>query len=355
MGGNYGKKISFSIFGESHGTAIGGVLSGLPAGLALDMEFIEKQMDRRRPGQNNLTTQRNEADKVKILSGVLNGTLTGSPVSFMIENTSMHSKDYDNFNEIPRPGHADYPGSVKYNGFNDYRGGGHFSGRITAPLVFAGSVAGLYLREKGIYTYSRIKSLGDICDESQFDFSEGEADRVLNLDFPALSESKRREMKEKIYVAKSYGDSVGGVIECVVAGMPVGIGNPFFDSIESEISKLVFSVPAVKGIEFGAGFDITKLPGSEANDSYYFEDGKVKTKTNNNGGVLGGISNGMPIVFRVAVKPTASIYIEQDSVNLKTKEPVKLQIRGRHDPCIVQRALPVIESCANLALLELMI
>ncbi|WP_160673359.1 chorismate synthase [Clostridium sp. C8-1-8] len=356
MSGVWGSNIKLSIFGESHGGAIGINISGLPVGKAIDEEEIYKEMQRRAPGRSNLATARKEEDRVEILSGVFNGKTTGAPLCGIIRNNDTRSKDYSKLKDVMRPSHSDYPASVKYKGFNDYRGGGHFSGRITAPLVFAGAIAKSILKEKGINIGAHIKSIADIEDEefNPIYIDSTVLDTLKEKDLPLIDDDKKALMEHRILSAKMEGDSVGGVIQCAITGVEVGVGDPFFDSLESTIAHLAFSVPAVKGIEFGKGFELSKLKGSEANDSYYYEGEKIATKTNNNGGILGGLTNGMPVLFNVAIKPTASIIKYQDTVDIDKKEDTKLQIEGRHDPCIVTRAVVVIEAIAALALLDLM-
>jgi len=354
MSGQWGKKVKYSIFGESHGRGIGITIDGLPPGIELDMDFINGEMQRRAPGRDEFSTKRFEGDKVEILSGYFNGYTTGTPLCGVIFNENQNSKDYDKLKDLVRPGHADFTGKVKYEGFNDYRGGGHFSGRITAPLVFAGAVAKQILFDKGIVIGSHILSIGNITD-SYFDGVNLKVQTladVLRKDFPVLDDLKGKEMKNIILKAKEETDSVGGIIEVAILNIPCGLGEPFFDSIESNLSQLLFSVPAVKGVEFGMGFEITKVRGSQANDEPYIDNGKVLTKTNNNGGINGGISNGMPIVFRVAMKPTPSIAKLQSTIDMATGENSEVSVIGRHDPCIVLRALPVIEACAAMSILD---
>ena len=354
MSGQWGKKVKYSIFGESHGRGIGITIDGLPPGIQLDMDFINGEMQRRAPGRDEFSTKRKEADKVEILSGYFNGYTTGTPLCAVIFNENQHSKDYDKLKDLARPGHADFTGKVKYQGFNDYRGGGHFSGRITAPLVFAGALAKQILFDKGIVIGSHILSIGNVFD-SYFDAVNLKVQTladVLNKDFPVLEDLKGNEMKNVILKAKEETDSVGGIIEVAILNLPCGLGEPFFDSIESNLAQLLFSVPAVKGVEFGMGFEIAKLNGSKANDVPYAADGRVLTKTNNNGGINGGISNGMPVVFRTAMKPTPSIAKPQNTIDMATGENSQISVIGRHDPCIVLRALPVIEACAAMSILD---
>lgn len=356
MSGMWGSKIKLSIFGESHGNAIGITIDGLPAGFSIDMDKIMMEMARRAPGKSSLSTPRKESDIPEILSGYFEGKTTGTPLCAIIRNSNTKSKDYSKLKDVMRPGHADYTGAVRYKGFNDYRGGGHFSGRITAPLVFAGAICKQILEVKGIIVSAHINSIGKIkdCSFLESDISDELLNSFKEKELPLINTKLEDEMRQEILSSRSSGDSIGGTIECAILGVSPGIGDPFFDSVESTLAHLMFSVPAVKGIEFGKGFDISKMRGSEANDEYYLENGNIKTKTNNNGGILGGITNGMPIIFNVAIKPTASIFKEQNTVNIVTMEETTLCIEGRHDPCIVQRALPVIEAVAAIGITELM-
>lgn len=356
MSGMWGSKIKLSIFGESHGNAIGITIDGLPAGFSIDMDKIMMEMARRAPGKSSLSTPRKESDIPEILSGYFEGKTTGTPLCAIIRNSNTKSKDYSKLKDVMRPGHADYTGAIRYKGFNDYRGGGHFSGRITAPLVFAGAICKQILEVKGIIVSAHINSIGKIkdCSFLESDISDELLNSFKEKELPLINTKLEDEMRQEILRARSSGDSIGGTIECAILGVSPGIGDPFFDSVESTLAHLMFSVPAVKGIEFGKGFDISKMRGSEANDEYYLENGNIKTKTNNNGGILGGITNGMPIIFNVAIKPTASIFNEQNTVNIVTMEETTLCIEGRHDPCIVQRALPVIEAVAAIGITELM-
>lgn len=357
MSSVWGDKIKISLFGESHGDAIGIVIDGLPSGVELDLDFIKNEMMRRKPGKNAYTTSRCEDDDFKIISGYFNGKTTGTPLCSIIENKNKKSKDYDKIKNIIRPGHADYTGYIKYKGFNDYRGGGHFSGRITAPLVFAGAIAKQILKEKGIMIGAHIKSIGNIFDDS-FDYCNVDKTILENIakkEFPVIDDEKGNKMKEYILDLKNKGDSVGGIIETAVLNIEAGIGSPFFDSVESKLAHILFSVPAVKGVEFGEGFNITTMTGFEANDEYYIDDDRIKTKTNNNGGVLGGITNGMPIIVKAAIKPTPSIFKTQRSVNIETMDEVDLKIQGRHDPCIVPRVVPVIEAVTAICILDMII
>lgn len=347
-------KVEYTIFGESHGEAIGVVIENLPAGIEVSEEFILSQMQRRRAKKGGLTTPRIEEDVPKILSGVFEGRTTGAPLCAIIENNNTRSEDYDKTKNLARPSHADFTGFMKYKGCNDYRGGGHFSGRLTAPLVFAGAIAKLVLKRKGIYVSAHILQVGDVKDDA---FSEETLtkEKFLNLskkDFAVLNDSVKEDMQKIIENAREELTSVGGIIQCGVIGMPCGVGSPDKDNLEGIIAKNIFRVPAVKGIEFGFGFDFAKSYGHEVNDEMVIKDGKVVTTTNYNGGILGGISNGMPIVLQVAIKPTPSIAREQNTVNLATMKEEKLVIKGRHDPCILSRASVVVESAVALSLLE---
>lgn len=355
MSGMWGNNLKISIFGESHGNAIGITIDGLPSGLEIDLEKIDKEMARRAPGKSSLSTARKEPDRPEILSGYFEGKTTGTPLCAIIRNSDTRSKDYGKLKDLMRPGHADYTGAIKYEGFNDYRGGGHFSGRITAPLVFAGAICKQILEKEGIVIGAHVKKIKNVSDES-FDYTSISKEMLYKLnekELPLINEAKEEEMRKVILEAKENGDSVGGVVECSIVGIEAGIGEPFFDSVESTLSHLLFSVPAVKGVEFGLGFDITELYGSEANDEFYYDGELVKTRTNNNGGILGGITSGMPIIFKTAIKPTASIIKEQKTINIKEKKNDTLVIEGRHDPCIVQRAIPVIEAVAAIGILDL--
>lgn len=356
MSMTWGNNIEITLFGESHGEAIGVVIGNLPAGLKLDMSDIEFQMSRRVPGRSILSTTRKEKDQVRIVSGILNGITTGAPLCGLIVNEDQKSKDYSLLEQCMRPGHCDYPAFVKYNGFHDIRGSGHFSGRLTAPLVFAGSIARQILKQKGIEIGAHIMSIKD-CYDDMFSMSltSNQLKDLQHQDFPLLNKNLEKQMKDIILHAKTQQDSVGGMIECAICNVPAGIGNPFFDSIESHLSSLLFSVPSVKSIGFGLGEKMSELYGSKSNDSYYYDTNhKVHTKTNNNGGITGGISNGMPIVFHVGIKPTPTIGKEQSTINVKAKENIKIQMKGRHDPCIVYRAVVVIESVAALGMLDLL-
>lgn len=352
----YGEKIRLTVFGESHGEGIGAVLEGIPAGLEIDTQELLNQMARRAPGKDKTATSRLEKDYPHIKSGILKGVTTGAPICCIIDNTNTKSGDYSNLLSLPRPGHSDYAAYVKYKGFNDIRGGGHFSGRLTAPIVFAGGICRQLLESRGISIAAHISSIGEVEDES---FNPVEIDgelikRLSHSSFALINQEAEEDMRDVVEKARMKLDSVGGTVECAVTGVEPGIGGPLFDGIEGAIAKAVFGIPAVKGIEFGRGFESAKLNGSQNNDPLEYKEGRVVSKTNNCGGILGGISNGMPIIFKAAIKPTPSISAEQNTVNLKTGENAKLEIKGRHDPCIVPRAVPVIEAAAAVAILNLM-
>ncbi len=357
MSGVYGMNIKMSIYGESHGKAIGVVLDGLPPGLALDEEAIAREMARRAPGQSALTTARKESDAVEIQSGFFNGYTTGTPLCARIVNSDQHSRDYSILKDKMRPGHADYAGHVHYQGFNDYRGGGHFSGRLTAPLVFAGAVAKQALAQYGVIVGSHILCVHGIMDMpfEEMGVSEAELRALHNMAFPVRDYAVGLKMQQHILQTKAECDSVGGIVEVMVLNMPAGVGAPYFDSVESRVSHALFSVPAVKGVEFGDGFGIVDFFGSQTNDEMHYENGKVRTLTNHNGGITGGITNGMPIIIRAALKPTPSIAREQRTVSLAEQADTTLTIAGRHDPCIVQRAVPVIEAVTAWNLWDLLL
>lgn len=357
MSSEFGERIKISIFGESHGEAIGCVIDGLPSGKKLDMQKIYAEMARRAPGRDKTSTPRLEKDMPHILSGVLDGVTTGAPLAMVIENTNTKSGDYSNLMTVPRPSHSDYPAYVKYNGNNDIRGGGHFSGRLTAPLVFAGAIAKQMLDDKGITVGAHIAQIGDACDDmlDKVNIDSSVLNEIISKSFPVINEEAGEKMREAVEKARLSQDSLGGIIECAAVGLPVGVGANMFSTVESKLSSILFGVPAVKGIQFGAGFDFAHMTGSEANDAYCIRNGAVTVKTNNNGGVLGGMTSGAPIVLSVAIKPTPSISQPQDSVNLRTMTEEKLVINGRHDPCIVPRAVPVIEAAVAIGLLDLML
>ncbi len=345
MSSSFNGNIKFTIFGQSHSPAIGVTVEGLPAGFEPDMSELARFMQRRAPGRNEFSTPRSEADVPEFISGLFDGRLCGTPLTAIIKNTNTRSGDYSELKYKPRPGHADFTAAERYNNAQDYTGGGHFSGRLTAPLCIVGGLCLQLLRAEGISVVTRIAELGGVADK-------GEICSTADKPFPVVNDECGEKMKAAILSAKAEGDSVGGIIECAVSGCPAGIGDPMFGGMENRISSLVFGIPAVKGIEFGAGFDAAKMLGSENNDPFAVENGNIITKTNNCGGILGGITTGMPIVFRAAVKPTPSIAREQDTVDLRTMENTKLTVHGRHDPCIVPRAVPCIEAAAAIAVYD---
>lgn len=352
MKNTIGNCFTLTLFGESHGKAIGCVVDGVPSGIKVDEDFIAAQMEKRK-GINSISTSRREADEVKILSGVFEKRTTGTPVCLMIENADTKSRDYSLTKDLARPGHADYTAQMRYDGFQDYRGGGHFSGRLTAPIVAAGALAISMLKAKGIEIGTHISSMGEIKDRPFENYAE-DIKALEGLSMPVLCEKARAEMLAYIEKAKAQGDSVGGTLTTAVTGMPAGVGEPWFDSVEGMLSHGLFSIPGVKGISFGKGFDFAKMTGSEANDEFRMKDGKVTTVTNNNGGINGGITNGMPLEFTLAVKPTPSIYKKQKTVNFILKENADLEIRGRHDPAIIHRARVVADSITAITLCDLL-
>jgi chorismate synthase len=349
--------MTYTIFGESHGPAIGVVLQDVPANIPVDRAYIAAELGRRATGKNALSTARKEADQVEFLSGVFQDRTTGTPLCMMIRNGDQHSSDYESIRHLARPGHADLTGFVRYEGCNDYRGGGHFSGRLTAPLVAAGALAKCILREKGVAVYAHIAAIGGIPDE-KLDYVNPDTNALEACQqkaFPTLSDEAGAKMQEKILACRQAQDSVGGVVECVVVGLPMGLGAPDFDrNGETLFSRQLFAIPALKAVEFGDGFRLAELLGSQANDPWTMKNGVPVTTTNHNGGFLGGITTGMPVVFRAAFKPTPSIAQEQQTVNFQTGENATIAISGRHDPCIVHRAVPVVEAAAALAAVELM-
>jgi len=350
MSSIWGRNLRLSIFGESHGGGIGIVIDGLPAGFGIDMTEIKRHMARRSPGGGILSTKRKEDDEVEILSGMLEEVTTGAPLCGIIRNTDTRSKDYTK--NLPRPGTADLTAHIKFNGHNDHRGGGHFSGRLTAPLAFAGGIARQVLESRGIRIGAHILQIGKHLDEPFSKIDEALFEKLGASDFPLINESNAGPMKEEIIKASEEGDSIGGVVECAAFGHPAGLGSPFFESLESSLTSLVFSIPGTKGIEFGDGFAMAAMRGSEANDGWLKVNGNITSSTNHSGGINGGITNGMPIVFRTVFRPTASIAKEQSTVDLITGESKALTIAGRHDPCIAPRAVVVIESVLALCLMD---
>ena len=353
MSSTYGEMIRLSIFGQSHGAAIGMTLDGVPAGLPVDLDKLQEFLNRRAPGQNDWSTPRREEDRPEFLSGILNCFTTGAPIAAIIRNTNTRSGDYSNLKNCPRPGHADYTAQVKYRGFQDAAGGGHFSGRLTAPLCIAGGLCKQWLEEMGIQIGAHILAIGE-CGDQYFDPMDPELESV-GKDFPVLDPEAGQAMRDFIAQARAAGDSVGGIIECAVTGLPAGIGEPMFGGVESRLAQIVYAIPAVKGVEFGIGFDCACVPGSQSNDDFAIVDGKIVTQTNNAGGILGGISNGMPVIFTTAFKATPSIACGQNSVSLSLMEEKELHIKGRHDPCIVPRAVSVVEAAAAIAVYDLIL
>ena len=357
MRSTWGNNLQLTIFGESHGPAIGVVVDGLPIGLSVDEEAVARDMARRAPGQDPTATARREADRVRIVSGLYRGHTTGAPLCGLIENTNVRSGDYEAMQRLMRPGHADYAGYVKYRGMNDPRGGGHFSGRLTAPLVFAGALCRQALAARGIEVGAHIASIAGVEDAPMDPVGvDAQTLRALrDARFALLDPAREAAMRARVEEARLAGDSVGGSIEVAAVGVPAGLGAPFFDSLESTLAHLLFSIPAVKGVAFGDGFGLCAMRGSGANDAMRVQDGRVTCETNHNGGVTGGITNGMPVVCRVAVKPTPSIAQPQRTVDVSCMADAQMEIRGRHDPCIVPRAVPVAESAMLLALTDLLL
>lgn len=352
MSSTYGESLKLSIFGQSHGPAIGMTLDSIPAGLPVDFEKLQFFLNRRAPGQHDYSTSRREEDTPEFLSGIVDGFTCGAPIAAVIRNTNTRSGDYSNLKDCPRPGHADYTAQMKYHGFQDVAGGGHFSGRLTAPLCIAGGLCMQWLNEIGIHIFAHINSIAGVADEPGVISWTNPDFKIIQKDFPVVNPDAGVRMKEAISKAKSDGDSVGGTIQCFVTGVPAGWGDPIFGGMENRIAQIVYGIPAVKGLAFGNGFASTSLYGSENNDNYIITDGKVETATNNAGGILGGITTGMPIVFSVAIKPTPSIAKPQMSISLSSTAGKELVVSGRHDPCIVPRAVPVVEAAAAIALYD---
>jgi chorismate synthase len=350
-GNSIGKEFIVTSFGESHGKVVGVIVDGCPAGLPLSEEDFQEELDRRIPAEPKIVSGRLEKDKAKILSGVFNGLTTGAPIAMIVENKETISSDYEAIKDLPRPGHSDYPARVKYGGFNDYRGGGRFSGRVTVALILAGTIAKKLLIRYNIDVLAYTISIGKIKSEKKFSSAEIRKNRYIAATrCPDLACAEK--MEEAIISARKIGDSVGGVVECIVLNMPVGVGEPLFDSLDADLAKAVFAVPAVKGVEFGAGFKSAELMGSESNDAFLMKGGKVVTETENAGGILGGLSGGMPIEIRVAIKPTPSISKEQQTVDLSSMENSTINIKGRHDPCVVPKAVPAIEAAIAITLAD---
>lgn len=348
MSSTYGESLKLSIFGQSHGTAIGMTLDGIPAGLQVDTVILQQFLNRRAPGQNEWSTPRKEEDAPEFLSGIVDGYTCGAPIAAMIRNTNTRSGDYANLKNAPRPGHADFTAQIKYGGFQDAAGGGHFSGRLTAPLCIAGGLCKQWLEGMGIRIGAHVSAVAGVEDRA-FDPLDPELDTV-SQDFPVLDPLAGEKMRSAIAEARKDGDSVGGIIECAVTGLPVGLGEPMFGGMESRIAQIVYGIPAVKGLEFGSGFAAASMRGSDNNDDFTLIDGRTVTATNHAGGILGGITSGMPLIFRAAIKPTPSIARQQQTVS--NGNTVPLEIKGRHDPCIVPRAVPVVEAAAAIAVFD---
>lgn len=357
MKNTFGNNITVTIFGESHGPAIGAVIDGMPPGIKIDSGFIKKQLDKRKP-KGKISTARVESDRVQIISGVFEDYSCGTPICLLIQNQNQHSKDYSKTKALARPSHADYSGDCKYLGFQDYRGGGHFSGRLTTPLVAVGAICLDMLASKGIYVASHLKSIKDIEDvsfSSDEELLKQQMDKVNDEYFATIDDAVKEPMNRVIEDAFHSLDSVGGTIETAIINMPAGVGEPYFDSVESILSHALYSVGAIKGVQFGTGFPISRMYGSEANDSFRMKDGKVITSTNHNGGINGGITNGMPIIITTAIKPTPSIYQKQDTINFRERSDEEICIEGRHDPCIAHRARVVIDSVVAIGLVDLLL
>ena len=355
MSFSFGNKIKITLFGQSHSEMMGVVIDNLPSGFSIDEERLASFMARRAPGNDEFSTPRKEGDKVRFVSGLVDGKTCGAPLCAIIENTNTRSKDYENLKDVPRPGHADFAAWSKFGENRDVSGGGQFSGRLTATMCIAGGILMQFFERAGIYIGAHIASVGNVYDDLFDSVNVTEKDFVGDKSFPVINDSQGELMKDEIRFARADGDSIGGSIECAICGLPAGLGDTLYGGIESRVSSAVFAIPAVKGIEFGAGFSASKMRGSENNDEFCIKDGKIVTKTNNHGGILGGISSGMPIVFRTAFKPTPSISKPQQSVSLSKNEETVLEIKGRHDPCIVKRAVACIEAAAAIAIADLLV
>ena len=353
MSSTYGENLKLSIFGQSHGAAIGMTLDGIPAGLPVDLEALQAFLNRRAPGQNDYSTPRREEDRPEFLSGLVGGFTCGAPLAAIIRNTNTRSGDYSNLKDCPRPGHADYTAQIKYGGYQDAAGGGHFSGRLTAPLCIAGGLCKQWLEAKGIHIGAHIAAIEHV-EDTPFDPLAPQL-ALVGTDFPVLNREAGERMRQAVSAARMEQDSVGGIIECAVTGLSAGLGEPMFGGVESRIAQIVYGIPAVKGVEFGIGFEAARLRGSENNDPFRMENGQVVTAANHCGGILGGITNGMPLLFRVAIKPTPSISRPQQILSLSRGENQELVVKGRHDPCIVPRAVPVVEAAAAIALFDLLL
>lgn len=354
MSSTYGENLKLSIFGQSHSPAIGMVLDGIPAGLPVDTQRLQEFLNRRAPGQNDYSTPRREEDSPEFLGGILDGFTCGAPIAAVIRNRNTRSGDYANLRDCPRPGHADYTAQIKYGGFQDYAGGGHFSGRLTAPLCIAGGLCKQWLEERGIRIGARIAAIAGETDEIDLDPLHPQLD-LIGKDFPVFSPASGERMRAKIAQARTEGDSVGGVVECFITALPAGLGEPMFGGVESRIAQIVYGIPAVKSVDFGAGYACAYMRGSQCNDAFTVENGTVRTLTNHSGGILGGITTGMPVIFQAAFKPTPSISRPQQSVSLSQPQIQELSVKGRHDPCIVPRAVPVVEAAAAIAIFDLIL
>lgn len=356
MSSEFGHLLKISVFGQSHGKAIGVVVDGLPAGEAIDLDELQAFLDRRKPGKNRLSTARKESDAPTFLSGLENGKTCGAPLCAVMENGDQHSGDYAGLTDTPRPGHADYTAAVKWGGQADMRGGGHFSGRLTAPLCIAGGIAKQILARRGIHVGAHLSEVAGIADDPFPLHPTAELfEKLAAKDFPVLDDGAGERMQQAILAAREELDSVGGIVECAAIGLPAGLGDPMFDGVENRLAAALFGIPAVKGVEFGAGFAAARSRGSENNDAFSVQNGAVVTDTNHAGGILGGITNGMPILLRTAMKPTPSIARAQKTVRLSQMEEIPLEIRGRHDPCIAHRAVPVVEAVTAAVLLDLLL
>ena len=356
MSSEFGHLLKISVFGQSHGKAIGVVVDGLPAGEAIDLDELQAFLDRRKPGKNRLSTARKESDAPTFLSGLENGKTCGAPLCAVMENGDQHSGDYAGLTDTPRPGHADYTAAVKWGGQADMRGGGHFSGRLTAPLCIAGGIAKQILARRGIHVGAHLAEVAGIADDPFPLHPTAELfEKLAAKDFPVLDDGAGERMQQAILAAREELDSVGGIVECAAIGLPAGLGDPMFDGVENRLAAALFGIPAVKGVEFGAGFAAARSRGSENNDAFSVQNGAVVTDTNHAGGILGGITNGMPILLRTAMKPTPSIARAQKTVRLSQMEEIPLEIRGRHDPCIAHRAVPVVEAVTAAVLLDLLL
>ena len=355
MSSTYGENLKLSVFGQSHGAAIGMTLDGIPAGLPVNLDALPKFLNRRAPGKSEWVTPRKEEDRPEFLSGILDGYTCGAPIAAIIHNHNIRSMDYNELKNCPRPGHADYTAQIKYGGFQDAAGGGHFSGRLTAPLCIAGGLCKQWLEEMGIQIGARIVAIAGEQDDNAFLNPLSPQLDKIHTDFPVFSPAAGEQMQKAIAAARASGDSVGGIIECYINGVPAGLGEPMFGGVESRIAQIVYGIPAVKSVSFGAGVSASAIPGSQYNDAYAVDDGKIVTLTNHAGGILGGITNGMPVIFQCAVKPTPSISRPQQSVSLSNGTVQTIEIKGRHDPCIVPRAVPVVEAAAAIAIYDMIL